>query len=508
MRKLFKVMFSQTTIVALLIVLQLAFLAVTFLQLAPYFVYVSWFFRFLSIVAVLQIINKKGNPSYKLAWIVPILLFPFLGGVFYLYVMGQKLPIIMDKRFKRIKHESAPHQGQDSAVLSELESLDRQVYNAAAYLSANADVTVHKNTDAVFYSLGEYKWAAMMAEMEKAERYIFLEYFIIADGEMWESVLNLLKRKVRQGVEVRLMYDGMGCLTHLPGDYPAIMEEFGIKCRVFNPFVPLLSTIQNNRDHRKILVIDGHTAFTGGINLSDEYVNVTHPYGHWKDTAVMLKGEGAYAYALMFLEMWQMSDHHSVDYAAFLPEKGCDVKNDGFVISYDDSPLDGEQIGEYVYLHLINTAERFVHIETPYLILDQELITALCHSAKSGVDVKLILPAKADHWYAHAVARSIYPELLSQKVRIFEYTPGFIHSKAFSIDGESAVVGTINMDYRSLSLHFECASWFYRHKVVADVEEDFQATLEKCREVKLEDCKTGPITSVVYAVLRLFAPLM
>ena len=326
---------------------------------------------------------------------------------------------------------------------------------------------------------------------------------------MWSSIVDVLRRKAAQGVDVRVMYDGIGCLPRLPYRYPRELEEMGIKCKVFNPFRPFLSTVQNNRSHRKILVVDGKTAFTGGINLSDEYVNITSPYGHWKDTGVMIRGEAAFSFAVMFLELWQITNRCRENYEDFRPHDLPLYDEPGYVIPYSDSPFDNELVGETVYMDILGKARDYVHIMTPYMIIDNELITALGNAAKSGVDVKVIVPHVADHWYAHAVAKAYYADLISRGVELYEYMPGFIHSKSFVSDDNTAVVGTINLDFRSLHHHFECAVWMYDHKTVHDIERDFQETLAQCRPITLESTRVrGLAKKALYSVLRIFAPLM
>ncbi len=330
---------------------------------------------------------------------------------------------------------------------------------------------------------------------------------------MWDAVLDILQEKVAEGVEVRVMYDGMCSLTLLPYHYPQELEKLGIRCKMFSPVRPALSTYQNNRDHRKITVIDGHTAFTGGINIADEYINRRERFGHWKDTAIMLKGEAVNSFLMMFLQMWNITEWHPEDYGKY--QKSPDyvypehLNMDGYVMPYGDSPLDDETVGQHVYMDILNEARHYVHIMTPYLILDSDMITALTFAAKRGIETVIIMPHIPDKIYAYLLARSYYEELLLAGVKIYEYTPGFVHAKVFSSDDEKAVVGSINLDYRSLYLHFECAAYLYRNQAVHDVEQDFQRTLEQCQEITVENCRQYPLMKKLAGkVLRLFAPLM
>ena len=357
-------------------------------------------------------------------------------------------------------------------------------------------------------------YEVMKTELLKAKEFIFMEFFIVERGEMWDTILEILEQKVKEGVDVRFMYDGMCSLMLLPYKYPETLKEKGIKCKMFSPIKPILTTVQNNRDHRKILVIDGHTAFTGGVNLADEYINKRVKYGHWKDTGVMLKGDAVKSFTIMFLQNWNITEKDEGDYQQFIRQDFPEIKEqklntDGFTLPYGDSPFDDEYVGQTVYLDILNRAEKYVHIMTPYLIIDNEMTQALTFAAKRGVDVIIIMPHVPDKMYAYLLARTYYEELISAGVKIYEYTPGFVHAKCFVSDGVRATVGSINLDYRSLFLHFECGCYFYKNSVVDMVEKDIHDTLEKCQEITVEECrKYNPLKKVVGFILRLFAPLM
>ena len=350
----------------------------------------------------------------------------------------------------------------------------------------------------------------LLQELKKAQRYIFLEYFIIQEGCMWNSILEILKEKAAQGVKVRVLYDDIGCFLKLPQDYDSQLRSVGIDCRVFNRFKPVLTSMQNNRDHRKIAVIDGKVAFTGGINLADEYINAIERFGHWKDASVMVSGKAAWSFTLMFLQMWELTNGEDEDYAQYDPWvlTDCPVQASGFVQPYADSPMDKENVGEQVYLQIINNARRYLYINTPYLIIDESMMSALCLAAKSGVDVRIVTPHKWDKWFVHVTTRSYYRDLMAAGVRIYEYSRGFIHSKTFVSDDAVATVGTTNLDFRSLYLSFECGVLMYRTEAVAQLKEDFLNTLEQCYEITDQDCQCGPIRRIFQDVLRLFAPLM
>ena len=348
-----------------------------------------------------------------------------------------------------------------------------------------------------------------MRELKKAEKFIFLEYFIIQEGKMFNSILEILEEKAKQGVDVRLIYDDVGCIVTLPHNYKNTLEAKGIKCRVFNPIKPFFTRRLNNRDHRKIVVIDGDVGFTGGINLADEYINEYEKHGYWKDAGIMLKGDAVWNLTVMFLSMWDYIDNKEEDYIKFKPSKNKYYNSKGYVQPFDDSPLINEPIGETVYLNLINKAKDYIYINTPYLIIDNEMMTALCLASKRGIDVKIVTPGIPDKKTVFKLTRSYYHQLIENGVEIYEYTPGFVHAKVFVSDDDTATVGSINLDYRSLYLHFECGVFIYNNSEVDKVERDFQQTLAKSHKVTLMEVKKQTIaTKISGQVLRLIAPLM
>ncbi len=502
-------------IVVLGLVLQIAIIVLATNFFNDNFMYFSAISVLLSSIVLIWIINDNTNPYFKLAWVMPVMLIPVFGTIMYLYAKLELGTHIMNSRLLSLIDKTSPYIPQNKVTLEELEEISLRERNMAVYMKLHAGYPIWKNTYAEYYPVGEDAFAAMVDELEKAEKFIFMEYFIVECGEMWDTILEILVRKASQGVDVRFMYDGMCSLTLVPYNYPKQLIAKGIKCRVFSPIRPVLSTVQNNRDHRKIMVIDGKTAFTGGINLADEYINRKERFGHWKDTAVMIKGEAVAGFTIMFLQNWNINDYGKEDrYEEFICDDFSELREknlctDGFVLPYGDSPLDNENVGQTVYMDIINRAEKYVHIMTPYLILDNEMMQALCYAAKRGVDVKIIMPHVPDKMYAYLLARSYYDELIRAGVGIYEYTPGFVHAKAFASDGVRGVVGSINLDYRSLFLHFECACYFYKSPVVEQIEQDMQETLAKCHEVTLDEClRYNIFKQIAGRVLRLFAPLM
>ena len=508
--KILRFLFSRMVIVGLMILVQLLVFIFLLVKFSHYSALISMLGTIISALVVLWIINKSDNPAYKLAWIIPILIFNIAGGVLYLILGNKKPSKNMRLRLEKVRSKTSESLNQDSKILDELREENKTILGQVNYINNASSYPMHKNTEAKYFKIGEENYEALLKELKKAKKYIFMEYFIIEEGKMWNEILSILEEKAKEGLDVRLMYDDMGCLNLLPYGYDKILEKKGIKCIAFNPFKPLLSLAMNNRDHRKITVIDGHTGFTGGINLADEYINEKVRFGHWKDTGIMLKGEAVWNLTIMFLEMWNANRQTDEDYSIYRPEvhQLQTTISDGFVQPYGDSPLDEEVVGENVYLNIINNAKDYVSIFTPYLIIDNEMMTALCLSAKRGVDVKIVTPGIPDKKNVYMLTRSYYPQLLEAGVKIYEYTPGFIHAKVFLCDDEIATVGTINMDYRSLYLHFECGTYLYKCKCIDDIKKDVLDTISKSREYTDEDLKKGKGNSLWQAVLRVFAPLM
>lgn len=513
LRGLLRIIFGRTTFVVLFLLIQVWILFCGFNWLREYMVYVFGGSTILSAIVLIYIISADESSSIKLSWVVPILVIPVFGTLFYLFVKLQPGSRLINRRLQTLGREIEPFLKQDEQVMERFNSISSSQGNLARYMNHFGGFPVYEHTNAKYFPLGDDMFVEMMEQLKKAEHFIFMEFFIVERGYMWNSILEILTEKVKQGVEVRFMYDGMCCLVLLPYSYPKVLEEKGIKCKMFSPVKPALSSYQNNRDHRKICVIDGHTAFTGGVNLADEYINRKVRFGHWKDTAIMLKGDAAASFTMMFLQMWGVTEKQKEDYSRYLLpadyEFPPDLNMEGFVMPYGDSPLDRENVGEQVYLDILGHAKKYVHIMTPYLILDDELASALKYSAKRGLETIIIMPHIPDKIYAYLLARSYYSELLEAGVKIFEYTPGFVHAKVFTSDDEKAVVGTINLDFRSLYLHFECAAYLYKNAAVREVEQDFQDTLLKCQEITLENCGKYPFYKrFAGRALRLFAPLM
>ena len=512
-KKILQLLFNRIFYVAVALMLQLAWLMITVWRLAAYSKYISNAIAIISVLVVLWIVNKKINPSYKLGWTILILVSPVFGVMLYLLFGKSRIAQAIQNKYAQVQKESIPFMESKKETIRHLEADSLSAAVQSNYILRYSSFPVHENTTAEYFQVGDDMFPVLVRELEQAQHYIYIEYFIINDGVMWRTILDILEHKASEGVDVRLIYDGFGCLTTLPYHYDRFLKEKGIQCRIFNPFRPLLNIVQNNRDHRKICVIDGHTGFTGGINLADEYINQKERFGHWKDTAVMLKGEAVWNMTVMFLHMWNVINNSSepIDHEIHMPHRFHQdpFAGNGFVQPYSDTPLDGEIVGENVYLNIINRARKYVYICTPYLIIDNEMMTALCLAAKSGVDVRIITPSHPDKWYVHMVSRSYYQTLIESGVKIYEYQPGFIHAKMCLCDDDAAMVGTANLDYRSLYLHYENAVLLYHTPVTADIKKDIEETLEKSRLITIEELRSKLRgTSLLCALLKLLAPLM
>ena len=513
LKKLAKILFNRIFYVAVAMLVQLGWIFLMVLRLAAFSRYVDIVIKLVGVVLVLWILNKEINPSYKLAWTMLILILPILGVVLYFVFGRSRIATIMQQHFEQRIEESREYLRDRPETRQKLEELDPSAAIQSRYISDVSRFPVHENTTAEYFQVGDDMFPVLVHELEQAKHFIFIEYFIINDGVMWQTILNILEKKAKEGVDVRLIYDGFGCLTTLPYKYDQEMRQRGIKCEVFNRFRPILNIIQNNRDHRKICVIDGWTGFTGGINLADEYINQRKRFGHWKDTAVMLKGEGVWNMTAMFLYMWGIVTRTdtSLDFGNYVPHRWHpnEFPGSGYVQPFCDSPLDDEIVGENVYLNIINRAKNYVYICTPYLIIDNEMMTALCLAAKSGVDVRIMTPGIPDKKMVFLLTQSYYKQLLEAGVKIYEYQPGFLHAKSFVCDDKVGVVGTINLDYRSLYLHFEDGVWMYKNDVILDIRDDFTETLEYCDPIDLAFCqKRNIVVRAIQNVLRVFAPLL
>ena len=507
---LLSLVFSRFFIIGLLLILQLAlYLGVVFWmrEYMTHFVAVQAAF---TMIMLIYLFNNRMDSTAKLTWMFIISVVPMFGALMLLFTQANLGHRAITRRTQEMINATRTAIAQPEGVLEELSTDGQATDDLVRYLNRSGCFPAFAGSEVSYFPLGEHKFEAMLEELRKAEKYIFMEYFIIEEGYMWGKILEILIEKARAGVDVRVMYDGMCEMSTLPPGYSEMLKKHGVKSKAFAKIMPILSSHYNYRDHRKILVIDGKVAFNGGVNLADEYINRKERFGHWKDTAVMIKGDAAKSFALMFLQMWNVSETEHEDLQQYLDDGGyIPDQPGGYVIPFCDCPLDEDKVGEAVYMDILNRASTYVHVMTPYLILDGELENALRYAAQRGVDVSLILPGIPDKKAAYSLAKSHYASLLDAGVKIYEYTPGFVHAKVFVSDDAKAVVGTINLDYRSLYHHFECTTYMYKTDCIKDIETDFQDTVSKCREVTRETIRNEAFGyKLCGALMKFIAPLM
>lgn len=483
---------------------ELALGVLLFNYLTSKFVFIEVFLHILAVIVVLNIIRTSKHLSSDITWIFLIILFPVPATFVFLLTYFN---LFINRTFKSIVKEekkAVTFLNQDDEVLEDLKKEFPTYYQDFMFLK-NSNFPIYYNNNFDYYSPGEKGFPVLLSELKKAKKYIFMEYFIIEEGIMFNSILDILKEKVKEGVECRVMYDDMGSLHTLPKSYANILESYGIKAVTFNKVTPILSTIMNNRDHRKILIIDGKVAFSGGVNLADEYINKKVVHGKWLDNIIRIKGKAVDSMLVTFLTNWNALRHEDEDYRNFMVEHREKVK-DGFIVPYSETPLDFELTAQSVYMDILNRAQDYVYIMTPYLIIDEEMINCLIHTTKKGVDVKIIVPGVADKKIIHDIGESYYDQLIKGGVKIYEYRPGFVHAKVFVSDDISSVVGTINLDYRSLYLHFENAVLLYKSKKIMDIKKDFLNALEDSVEIK--HARFSLVKNFLMSVLRIFASLL
>ena len=499
---------------AVSILLEIVFLLFLFTKVSEYATIIDWATRIVAIFLVLGLYSMDKTSSMKMPWIILMLAFPILGVSLYLLVGLNGSTKKMRARYEEIDKKLLPYLPDNRQILEWMKKESPQAGAIASYLTNYSCYPVYQNTDVTYYDEAIKGLDAQLEDLSKAEKFIFMEYHAIEDEEAWQRIQTVLEDRVKAGVEVRIFYDDMGSIWFVNMDFATKLKSLGIKCRVFNPILPGLNMFLNNRDHRKITVIDGKVAYTGGYNLANEYFNITHPYGIWKDTGIRMEGDAVKSMTVAFLEMWNAAGN--VKSKELVPEKyvisyAYQAQQRGYVQPYADSPLDGEQVGEEVYISMANKAEKYCWFITPYLIITDEMTHALTLAAKRGVDVRIITPGIPDKKMVYSVTRSFYHNLVKHGVRIYEWTPGFCHAKMSVADDKMATCGTINLDYRSLYHHFENAVWMRRVGSIRDMETDFQNTLARCRTVEatLQSVWQGKkLLRLMGLLLKVIAPLM
>ncbi len=499
----------QTRIIlsALLLLLQFVFLFLVLYNIAAGSALLYTLSSVAGAVTVIYIVNRRGNPNHKIAWIIFILIFPVFGiSVFLLWGGGRVLPHLK-KKMEHCEEHTFPFLGSSEREQEQLLRLDPIHGSEAAYLVRESRYPLYDGTSVDYFSPIEHFLPHLLRELSLAERYIYIEFFIIGEGAMWDQIHEILKKKAAAGVEVKIIFDDFGSIKRQHSDFITNLRAEKIEVSVFNPIKPSMNIFMNNRNHRKIVIIDGTTAITGGFNIGDEYINLESRFGYWLDSAVLLKGKAVKSFLVMFCNMWEFTTGKPLDVAAHLADFAVD--SPGFVLPYCDDPLDQKNPAEGIYMQILNRAQKYVYIASPYLIIDNTMMSALLMAAKSGVDVRIITPHIPDKWYVHPVTQYNYMELLEGGIRIYEYTPGFIHSKLFVSDDTVATVGTINMDYRSFIFHFECGVWMTQNHAVNDIRAQFERLFTESQEIKIAQWKKrSPFLRLKQAILHIFAPFM
>ena len=509
MKAIFGKIFNRFTIMVILILIQAGWYALLLIGLANYSQWISIAFTITSALIALFVIWRDDNPAYKMGWILLICLLPILGGTMYIF-FGNKRPSKGIKR--KIDAQEALHPNDLKQELNLDGKINTRLRDTIDYLSHRGPYPYPAwgNTKVDYYSVGEAMYLNMLADLSEADHYIFMEYFIMADGKMMDKIASILIEKAQAGLDIRITYDDVGSIQVLPRKLIEKMKSYGIKFLTFNPMKPFLSLVYNNRNHRKILVIDGYIGYSGGINIADEYINEKNRFGHWKDTGVRLKGDGVWNFTVMFLNMWNAFKKTDKDYSRYKPYvyQIHKYETDGLVQPYSDSPLDDENVGENIYLEILSQAEDYVYIFTPYLVIDNEMQTSLALAAKRGVDVRIVTPGIPDKKMIYRLSRSYYKPLIKAGVKIYEYSPGFIHAKSYLADDKIGVVGTINMDYRSLYLHFECGVLMVGSRALQDLKADCVETIGKSKLIEEKHCRRWFAGALFDAVLRVVSPLL
>ncbi|MDD4077516.1 MAG: cardiolipin synthase [Bacilli bacterium] len=502
-KKIFKVLVSRAFIFSLLILLQLFFVAYLAWRLTYGRIYIYYFFNVLSVIVAISILNRSFNPAYKISWLLLVLIIPFVGVILYL-LFGR---LRLSRKTMRLLNELYSKKAVELKKPEIETPIDNEDFKKMTnYVTNLTGMPVYENTLSRLLPTGEEFHSVLLDELKRAKKFIFMEYFIISEGELWESIFEVLVEKVKEGVDVRIIYDDFGSLKGLRYNFKRRLSAKGIKIVNYNPFRPRLTMVINYRDHRKITVVDGEVGFIGGINIADEYINKKVLFGHWKDMAMLLKGEAVWNLTFLFLQMWQFCTKEQIEYRDYRPN--ITYNTNGYIQPFGDGPLDNNQATADIYLQIINSAKKHIYITTPYLILDHETITALQIAAKSGVDVCILMPHIPDKKIIFAVSQSYFPELIAAGVKIYRYLPGFVHSKVVVVDDKIALFGSANLDFRSLYLHYEASCLLYKTKSILEMSLDFNKCLEVSHLVTYEECmKKSWLLRILVAILKAFAPM-
>lgn len=504
--------FKRSILLALFSIIQLILIFALSIYLStvlPYYVTIT---TIISLIAALVIINEDIDPSYKISWLITIMLFPIFGLMLFTFFRDNRLRTREKKRLSYTTSKIKDNVHNNENLIEYLKETDSQAYRHAKYIQGNFFSTPSNDTSSTYLTPGEAFFDSLKKDLRKAENYIFIEFYIIEPGKMWDEILEILKEKRSEGVDIRLIYDDMGTIFRLSDKQIRALNGIGIRTASFNKLGYKFSIGYNFRDHRKIVSVDGRIGYTGGVNIGDNYINTDDNDMYWKDCAVRMEGEGAWSLTTMFLSVWELLIDDDDDYAQYKPDfkhsEEIDLSN-GIVQAFSDGPVTSELMTENIFLNMIYSAKDYIYIKTPYLILGNKLQSALAVAAKSGIDVRLILPGMPDKKIINETSKSYYEKLISKGVKIYEYTPGFMHEKMIIVDDKYAVNGTANMDYRSLCISFECGLWFYKSKIIETMKGDFERLFEDSTLVTLKEMENTPKYKKTFrSILRLFSPLM
>lgn len=502
-----RVIASRLIITIIAICMQVVWIYEMVNFLAPHAVWLNAILRVLAFLFVLYVANQRNEGAYKVLWLIIILTLPVFGTIMYMFWGDKKTSNPLDNKIKKARNEIEDIPFQNDKIYEKLKKEDPHLAQNFAYIEKKTEFPVLENESTEYFKIGEELYKSILENLKEAKSFIFVEYFIIAEGKFWNSMLEIMEEKVKQGVDVRVIYDDFGSLTTLPAGYSAILAKKGIKCIQFNPIKLFFSGTLNNRDHRKILVIDGEIAFSGGCNLADEYINEYERFGHWKDIGFKTTGPIVQSYAYMFAEFWNAFSKDKIPAGDIKPIEMPLKKTNGYIQTFYDSPTNPDAISNDLYNDLLSQATEYAWFYTPYLMLGDTLRDSFVRAAKRGVDVRIYMPGIPDKAVAFRLSRSYYKELLKAGVKIFEYTPGFLHAKAVLVDDDIGTIGTVNLDYRSFFLHFECNTLFYKVNALKDLKKDMIDTEKKCKKIELEDIRKNMFSRIFNGVLRIFAPL-
>lgn len=509
MRKFFKILGSRYFISAFFIILELVEIIVFTLFIFHFFAYMWILVAVTHLALFVYIVNMDTNPDHKIPWISTVLLLPLVGALLFSF-FGKPTITKKDKKFFEKLESSKKEVFIFNQTLEKLSKEDTRAYQVAKSLSVDSNARIFQDTLSIYYQSGEHFFSDFLKDLQNAKDFIFMEYFIIEDGFMWQSILNILRQKRNEGVEIRVMYDDIGCLSTLPANYDKQLRKLGIKAIPFAKFTANANASHNNRSHRKITVIDGKIGYTGGLNLADEYINKIEKYGYWKDSAVRIWGDAVKGLTYLFLFNWDLANKAITEQRYYLDQDAGIQSNDGYYIAFGDGPAPfyKQEVTKSLYLNMINQATSYVYITTPYLIIDRELTNALTNAAKRGVKVAIVTPKIPDKKSIQLMSRASYLNLITQSVEIYEFIPGFIHAKNIMIDDCYAICGTINFDYRSLVHHYENAIWMYKTSQIQNMKEDFIQTVAASEFITVDKAKLPFGKKVTASLLRLFAPLL